>query len=48
MSPRDVLVDLHLSADIELSLDEDDVEALVFSSPDLGRSTGDLKHVRIH
>jgi hypothetical protein len=46
MSPLDVLVDLHLSTDIELTLDE--VEALVVSSPDLGRPTAGLQHVRIH
>jgi len=46
MSPLEVLVDLHLSADIELTLDE--VEALVLASPDLWRSTAGLKHVQIH
>ncbi len=46
MSPLDVIVDLHLAADIELTLDE--IEALVLSSPDLGRPTAGLQHVRTH
>ena len=46
MSPMEVLVDLHLSADIDLTLDE--VAALVQASPDIRRSTGDAIHARIH
>jgi hypothetical protein len=46
LSPMDVLVDLHLSADIELTLDE--VEALVRASPDVWRSTASLSHAQIH
>jgi hypothetical protein len=46
MSPMKVLVDLHLSADIELTLDE--VEALVQAGPDVWRSIGRLTRTRIH
>ncbi len=46
MSPMDVLVDLHLSADIELTLDE--VAALVRASRDVWRQTGWLTHARVH
>ena len=46
MSPMDVLVDLHLSADIELTLDE--VEALVGASRDVWCPTGQLTHARVH
>jgi hypothetical protein len=46
MSPIDVLVDLHLSANIELTLDE--VEALVRASRDVWRPTGRLTHARVH
>jgi hypothetical protein len=41
----EVLVDLHLWADIELTLDE---EALVRVSPDVWRSTAGLTHAQIH
>jgi hypothetical protein len=46
MCPMEVLVDLHLSADIELTLDE--AEALVRASPELCRSTGALIHAQVH
>lgn len=46
MSPMEVLVDLHLSADIELTVDE--VEALVQASPDAWRPIGGLTRARIH
>ena len=46
MSPMEVLVDLHLSADIELTVDE--VEALVQASPDVWRPIGGLTRARIH
>jgi hypothetical protein len=46
ISPMEVLVDLHLSTDIELTLDE--VEALVQASSDIWRSTGGAIHARIH
>jgi hypothetical protein len=46
MSPIDVLVDLHLSADIELTLDE--VEALVRASRDVWRPTGRLPQAQVH
>jgi hypothetical protein len=46
MSPMKVLVDLHLSADIELTLDE--VEALVQASPDVWRPIRGLTRARIH
>ena len=46
MSPMDVLVDLHLSADIELTLDE--VEALIRASRDVWRPPGRLTHARVH
>ena len=46
LSPIEVLVDLHLSADIELTLEE--VEALARASPDVWRSTAGLTHARIH
>jgi hypothetical protein len=45
-SPLDLLVDLHLLADIELTLDE--VEALVGASPDVWRPTGRLTHAHVH
>ena len=45
MSPMDVLVDLHLSADIELTLDE--VEVLIRASRDVVL-TGPLTHARVH
>ena len=45
-SPMEVLVDLHLSTDIELTLDE--VEALVRASRDVWRATGRLTHARVH
>ena len=46
MSPMDVFVDLQLSADIELTLDE--VEALVRACRDVWRPTGRLTHARVH
>ena len=46
MSPMEVLVDLHLLAGIELTLDE--VEALVRANPDVWRQTARLTHVRVH
>ena len=46
ISPMEVLVDLHLSTDIDLTLDE--VAALVQAGPDVWRSTGDAIHARIH
>ena len=46
VSPMEVLVDLHLSADIELTRDE--IEALVLAGPALWRPTGNLTHIRIH
>ena len=46
LSPMEVLADLHLSADIELTLDE--VQALVRASPDVWRSTAGLAHAQIH
>ena len=46
ISPIEVLVDLHLSTDIDLTLDE--VAALVQAGPDVWRSTGGLVHARIH
>ena len=46
IAPMQVLVDLHLSTEIELTLDE--VEALVQASPDIWRSTGPAIHARIH
>jgi hypothetical protein len=46
ISPMEVLVNLHLSTDIELTPDE--VEALVRASSDLWRSTTGLMHVQIH
>lgn len=46
IAPMEVLVHLHLSTDIELTLHE--VEALVQASPDLWRSTGGVIHARIH
>jgi hypothetical protein len=46
LSPMEVLVDLHLSGDIELTLDE--VEALVRVSPDVWRSIAGLTHAQIH
>ena len=45
-SPMDVLVDLHLSTDIELTLDE--VEALVRASRDVWHPTGRLTHGQVH
>ena len=45
-SPMEVLVDLHLCADIELTLAE--VEALVRVSPDVWRPMGGLTRARIH
>ena len=45
-SPMEVLVDLHLSTDIELTLDE--VAALVQASPGVWRSTGGAIHARVH
>jgi hypothetical protein len=46
LSPMEVLVDLLLSADIDLTLDE--VQALVRASPDVWRSTASLSHAQIH
>ena len=46
MSPLDVLVDLHLSADIGLTPDE--VDALVRASRDVWRATGRLTHAQVH
>lgn len=46
MSPLEVLVDLHLVADIELTPTE--VEALVGAGPEAWRSTGGLTRARIH
>jgi hypothetical protein len=46
VSPMEVLVDLHLSADIELTRDE--IEALVRASPDIWGSTACFTHIRIH
>ena len=45
-SPMEVLVDLHLSADIELTRDE--IEALVLTGPAIWRPSGGLTHIRIH
>ena len=45
-SPIDVLVDLHFSADIELTLAE--VEALVRARPDVWRSPSGPSHETIH
>ena len=45
-SPMEVLVDLHLCADIELTMAE--VEALVRVSPDVWRSTAGPSHDTIH
>ena len=45
-SPMEMLVDLHLSTEIVLTLDE--VEALAQASPHVWRSTGGLIHARIH
>jgi hypothetical protein len=45
-SPLEVVVDLHLSADIELTLDE--VEALARTSPDVWGSNGTVTDARIH
>lgn len=42
----EVLVDLHLWADLDLTLDE--VEALIRASPDVWRSNGGVTHTRIH
>jgi hypothetical protein len=46
MSPMDVLVDLQLAADIELTLDE--VEALVRASRDVWHPTGRLTLAQVH
>ena len=46
VSPMEVLVDLHLSADIELTRDE--IEALVLAGPAIWCSTGRLAPIRIH
>jgi hypothetical protein len=46
VSPMEVLVDLHLAADIELTRDE--IEALVLAGPAIWRQTGNLTHIRIH
>jgi hypothetical protein len=46
MSPMEVLVDLHLSADIELTLDE--LEALVRASRDVWCPTRRLAHGQVH
>ena len=46
MSPMDVLVDLHLTADIELTLHE--VEALVRASRDVWGPAGRLTHAQVH
>ena len=46
VSPMEVLVDLHLSADIELTRDE--MEALVLAGSAIWRQAGSLTHFRIH
>ena len=45
-SPMDVLADLHLSGDVELTVGE--VEALVRANPDVWRSAVSLAHAQIH
>jgi hypothetical protein len=45
VSPMEVLMDLHLSADIELTRDE--IQALVLAGPAIWRPTGSLAH-RVH
>ena len=39
-------MDLHLSADIELTRDE--IEALVLAGPAIWRPAGGVTHIRIH
>jgi hypothetical protein len=46
MAPMDVLVDLHLWTDIELTLDE--AEAFVRAGRDVWRPTEPLTHARVH
>ena len=46
VSPMEVLVDLHLSADIELTRDE--MDALIRAGRAIWRPTGGLTHIRIH
>jgi hypothetical protein len=46
LAPMDVLVDLHLWTDIELTLDE--AEAFVRASRDVWRPTEPLTHARVH
>jgi hypothetical protein len=45
MSPMEVLVDLHLSTDLEFTLDE--VEALARARPDDWRPSGGFTHAGI-
>ena len=46
MSPMEALVDLHLSTDLEFTLDE--VEALARARPDDWRPSGGFTHAGIH
>lgn len=46
VSPMEVLVDLHLSSDIELTRNE--IEALVLAGPAIWRPTGGFTHIQIH